>query len=91
MGNQTKGTRMAWGKAGYPFHPSVQKATTTCQCLTGDQTLVLLMQDVSVPQAWFAHFYAIGAACNAALLLWMLQRHQSMVRARQPQPEPMLD
>ncbi len=28
-----------------------------------------LLKDWSVPQAWFLHFYLIGAACNAATLL----------------------
>lgn len=27
------------------------------------------MQDWSVPQAWFLHFYLLGCCCNAAVLL----------------------
>ncbi len=29
------------------------------------------MQDISVPQSWFAHFYAVGAAFNLAILAAM--------------------
>ena len=44
-------------------------------------------QDASVPQAWFSHFYALGAACNAfcslRFLSWLVA--QPVLSAEQVQ------
>ena len=36
-----------------------------------------------VPQSWFAHFYMVGAACNAValVLLWSLQEDPAISQA----------
>lgn len=50
-----------------------------------------VLQDASVPQAWFSHFYALGAVCNVfcgwSYLSWLAA--QPMITAKQvPPPSP---
>jgi hypothetical protein len=37
------------------------------------------MQDVSVPHSWFSHFYAVGTACNAAVVVLQALHMASIV------------
>lgn len=45
-------------------------------------------QDAAVPQRWFAHFYMLGSACNAACICWFLDHlgRQTTVHAQQVHP-----
>lgn len=50
----------------------------TCSVIQAEQQKItsratvadgVCLQDWSVPQAWFLHFYLLGCCCNAAVLL----------------------
>ena len=54
----------------------------TLKCaLLNPTPLLLPLQDLSVPQVWFGHFYALGACINAALIAALaLDGHDTKVR-----------